>query len=171
MEPLASEPGGAGPAPAAGFTLIEVMVVVLIIGILATVLVIVAAPGDAATADREARRLAALLELAMGESRASGQSIAWSPERDGYSFWRRTDDGDWTRYPESSVYRQRSLPGNTALGEVRVDGREVPPGERVTFSPYGLRAAIRATLGAGNAQVVLEGSALGRVALQRIHPD
>ena len=82
------------PARGSGFTLIEVMVVAVIIAVLSSMLVLVAMPGDAALADKEARRLAALLELASAEARASGQSIAWAPERDGYSFWQRSDDGE-----------------------------------------------------------------------------
>ena len=63
----------------AGFTLIEILVAMAIVGVLAAILVLVAAPGEATQARNEARRLAALLELTFGEARASGQSIAWSP--------------------------------------------------------------------------------------------
>ena len=52
-------PPGALPARIGGFTLIEVMVVVVIIAVLSSMLVIVAMPGDAAQVDKEARRLAA----------------------------------------------------------------------------------------------------------------
>jgi general secretion pathway protein H len=158
-------------APARGFTLIEVMVIVLIVGVVSAALAIATAPGEAAIAEREARRLAALLELAMAESRASGQSMGWSPEGNGYSFWWRTDGGDWARYPENSVYRSRAFPAKIELANVHVDGREVASGDRVTFSPVGLRSAIRATLSAGNAQIDLRGGVLGRVSTQRLHPD
>jgi type II secretion system protein H len=150
-----------------GFTLIEVMVVVVIIAVLSSMLVIVAMPGDAALADREARRLAALLELASAEARASGESIAWSPEGDGYSFWQRSDDGEWTRFPETSIYRHRSFGGRTELREVLIDARILPQGDRITMSPYGTRGLIEATIAGGNAQITLRGGVLGRISLQR----
>jgi general secretion pathway protein H len=170
MEPLARARRKLRCAAAAGFTLIEMMVVVLILGVLAAVVGLAAAPGDAAMAESEARRLCALLELAMAEPRASGQSIAWSAEHNAYSFWHRDEAGDWRRFPSDSVYRQRLLPLPAALATVRLDGREAAPGESITFAPYGLRAAIRATLSTHTVQFSIEGDVLGRVTLQRLHP-
>ena len=155
------------PAGIGGFTLIEVMVVVVIIAVLSSMVVIVAIPGDAAQADKEARRLATLLELASAEARASGQSIAWSPEGDGYSFWQRSDDGEWTRFPETSVYRHRSFDGRAEFREVLCDARVLPQGDRITLSPYGTRGLIEATIGGGNARITLRGGVLGRISLQR----
>jgi type II secretion system protein H len=151
----------------AGFTLIEVMVVVVIIAVLSSMLVISAMPNEAALAHKEARRLAVLLELASAEARASGQSIAWSPERDGYSFWQRSDDGDWARFPDSSVYRRRSFGGQTELREVLVDDRVLPEGDRINLAPYGTRSLIAATITGGNARITLRGGVLGRISLQR----
>ena len=155
------------PARIGGFTLIEVMVMVVIIAVLSSMLVIVAMPGGAAQVDKEARRLATLLELASAEARAGGQSIAWSPESDGYSFWQRSDDGEWTRFPDSSVYRHRSFAGRAEFREVLVDARVLPQGDRIILSPYGNRGLIEATMGSGNARITLRGSVLGRISLQR----
>jgi len=155
------------PARDSGFTLIEVMLVVVIIAVLSSMLVIVALPGDAALADKEARRLAALLELAFAETRASGQSVAWSPERAGYSFWQRNEDGEWNRFPDTSVYRRRTFGGQTEFRAVLIDARELPQGDRVTISPYGTRGLIEATIAGGNAQFILRGDVLGRISLQR----
>ena len=140
---------------------------VVIIAALSSMLVIVAMPGDAAQVDKEARRLAALLELASAEARAGGQSIAWSPESDGYSFWQRTDDGEWARFPETSVYRHRSFAGRAEFREVLFDARVLPQGDLITLSPYGTRGLIEATIGSGNAQITLRGGVLGRISLQR----
>jgi general secretion pathway protein H len=150
-----------------GFTLIEVMVVVVIIAVLSAMLVFMAMPGDAELADKEARRLAALLELASAETRASGESIAWSSEGDGYSFWQRSYDGEWTRFPETSIFRQRSFGGRAELRAVFVDARLLPQGDRITMSPYGTRGLIEATIAGGNAQITLRGGILGRISLQR----
>ena len=155
------------PARNSGFTLIEIMVVVVIIAVLSSMLVIAAIPGDAAQADKEARRLAALLELASAEARASGQSIAWSPEGDGYSFWQKADDGEWTPFPDTSVYRHRSFDGRAAFGEILLDARVLPQGERITMSPFGTRGLIEATIAGGNTQITLRGGVLGRISLQR----
>ena len=149
----------------AGFTLIELLVAMSIVGVLSATLVFVAKPGDATLARKEARRLAALLELALAETRASGRGIAWSPVTGGYAFWRKADDGEWVAFAEDSPFRRRSLPGGTALLDVTVDAQPLAPGERIVLSPYGLSGAIRATLSGGGARVTLRGGALRRILL------
>lgn len=68
------------PAPGArGFTLIELLVVLFIVA-LASGLVAVSLPDRAqGRLDEDAERLAALLETARAESRASGIEVRWEP--------------------------------------------------------------------------------------------
>ena len=167
MEPLV--PCHFDPARRAGFTLIELLVVLAIIGVIAAAVTVIALPGDAGRARAEARRLAALLESAMRESRASGHAIAWSAERDRYAFWQRGEDGDWVTYPPQSVYRPRALAERIALAAVRVDGRELARGERVVFAPQGLRRRVSATVAGADAWFSIEGDLIGRVTLERVH--
>ena len=61
-------------ADESGFTLIEVMVVVVIIAVLSSMLVIVAMPGDIALADKEARR--ADMEARRADTEASRADTA-----------------------------------------------------------------------------------------------
>jgi type II secretion system protein H len=154
-----------------GFTLIELLVVVAIIAVVAGSVAILAVPGEAAAAREEARRLAALLESAMRDARASGHSIAWSAEPHRYAFWQRGEDGDWVLYPPGSHYRSRALLESTELTNVRVDGRFIASGERVVFAPYGLRSELRATLTGGGAQFTIEGDVIGRVSLARVYAN
>jgi general secretion pathway protein H len=149
----------------AGFTLIEILVTMAIIGVLSVVIVLAAAPDEAAHARTEARRLAALLELALGETRASGTSIAWSPSPDGYAFLRQGEDGEWQGFPADSPYRRRSLPAGVSLGAVQLDAQPLRPGERIVITPYGLGAAIQATITGGAASITLRGGMFGRITL------
>jgi general secretion pathway protein H len=155
----------------AGFTLIELLVVLAIFAVVASAVAISAVPGEADAARDDARRLAALLESAMRDSRASGRVIAWSAERQGYAFWYRGEDGDWTLYPRYSLYRPRALAGRTELTAVLVDGRSLAPGERVLFAPHGLRSELRATVAAPGALFTIEGNVLGRVSLARVYAN
>jgi len=154
-----------------GFTLIEVLVVLAIMAVVAAAVVVVGIPGDAEAARAEARRLASLLESAMRESRASGRSIAWSAAPQGYAFWQRGEDGDWVLYPRTSLYRSRALSGRAELTRVRVDGRDLPPGERVVFAPYGLRSELSATVAGAGEQFVIYGDVIGRVSFARVYAN
>ena len=149
----------------AGFTLIEILVTMAIISVLSVVIVFAATPGEAAQARTEARRLAALLELALGEARASGQSIAWSPSPDGYAFLRMSEDGEWQGFPADSAYRRRSLPAGVALDAVHLGAQPLRRGERIVIRPYGLGADIQATIAGGGTNITLRGGPLGRVRL------
>ena len=148
-----------------GFTLIEVLVTLVLVAVLSTMLVIVASPSAAAQARTEGRRLAALIELALAEARASGQSIAWSPVPGGYAFFRRAEDGGWVGFADDSVYRRRSLPDGVLLRDVTVEAHPLRDGERIVMSPYGLAGAMTATVAAGDAGFTLRGGPLGRVSL------
>jgi general secretion pathway protein H len=71
---------------ARGFTLIELMVVIVIIA-LGTALAALALPDARDTAlTRDAERLAALLESARAQSRAAGVPVSWRPTADGFAF-------------------------------------------------------------------------------------
>lgn len=161
-------PAQPGTGRQRGYTLIEVMVVVVVIAALSSMVVLSTMPNDGAQAENEARRLATLLELSMAEARASGRTIAWSAETDGYSFWQASEDGEWTRYPDTSIYRQRVFGGRTEFRQVLVDARELAPGDRVILSPYGSRGLIEATIAGGNSRFILRGGVVGRMSLQRI---
>jgi type II secretion system protein H len=155
-----------GGARRAGFTLIEILVAMCIVGVLSVVLVLAVAPGNASQARTEARRLATLLELVLAETRASGRSIAWSPEPDGYAFLRKADDGEWQSFAADSPYRRRTLPAGVSLDAVQLDAQPLRSGERIVITPYGLSGAIRATIAGGGVRIVLRGGAIGRITLE-----
>ncbi len=66
--------------PESGFTLVELMVVLLIIGITLGMTMLQLMPDKRAVLRQETERLALLLENAALEAQASGQALAWSGE-------------------------------------------------------------------------------------------
>lgn len=71
--------GRGGRARPRGFTLVELLVVVAVVGIAAAAVVVSVRDPQATQLEREAIRLVALLEAARAESRASGVSVWWWP--------------------------------------------------------------------------------------------
>ncbi len=71
---------------AAGFTLIELMVVVAIIAVASAGVVFALRDANGAPLDREAQRLSALLESARARSRLSGQPVRWVADAHGFHF-------------------------------------------------------------------------------------
>lgn len=74
-----SAPGNK-PARSGGFTLIELLVVVALIAITSATISLALRDPTELQLQREAQRLAALLEAARAESRASGLAVRWIPK-------------------------------------------------------------------------------------------
>jgi general secretion pathway protein H len=84
-----SAPGNRSFAPrvrAAGSTLIELMVVLSIIAIAAAGISFALRDAAGAPLDRDAQRLAALLESARARSRLTGQPVRWVAQPEGFRF-------------------------------------------------------------------------------------
>ncbi|SDS18853.1 general secretion pathway protein H [Halopseudomonas litoralis] len=75
-----------------GFTLIELMIVLIIIGVATAAISLDIAPAPDENLRRDARELALRLTTAQNEVRIDGRVIAWQALGDGYQFVR----GTWT---------------------------------------------------------------------------
>lgn len=82
-----------------GFSLIELMVVLVIIGIATAAIALRVAPDPAEPLRLDARELALRLTTAQQEVRIDGRVITWEARGDGYQFVR----GTWVRSPGSVV--------------------------------------------------------------------
>lgn len=82
-----------------GFSLIEVMVVLVMIGIIAGTISVSIAPTAGSTLRLDARELAQRMTAAQQQVRLDGRVIVWQARGDGYAFMR----GTWTAVPGSVV--------------------------------------------------------------------
>ena len=93
-----------------GYTLVEVLVVVAILGVLLTVTTL-GMRGDATRPlQAEAERLARNLELAQARTRLNAWRIAFTVAENSYTFWRRGESGNWQAFDGDSDLKARTLP-------------------------------------------------------------
>ena len=69
-----------------GFTLIELMVVLAIVGVGAATVSLALRDASSHALQRDGERLAALLDAARARSRASGVPVRWQPAEGGFRF-------------------------------------------------------------------------------------
>lgn len=126
---------------AGGFTLMEMLVVVLIIGILVGTVSAKLQPRNRDLLHVEAERLAQLMELAMQEAQITGAAVAWTSDGYRYRFWRQGGDQVWSEIRDDDLLRARNLPGGMVISQLRNEAGRVQPNLRLEFPVDGSMAA------------------------------
>ena len=142
------------PARTNGFTLVELMVVLVILG-LATAAVVIAIPDPAAQVSDDADSFAARLVTARDLAVVGGHDIAVRIDAQGYDFSRR-DDERWQATTAKALQPRRWGTGVVALN--RIDGSET-----MVFDTTGLATPALVTLQRGSSRASVSVDAAGGV--------
>ena len=146
-----------------GFTLIEMLVVLMIMGLFVGLVSAITRPDDRAVLRLEADRLTQLLDFAAAEAQLSGRSIAWTADASSYRFWRSDDDANWSEIRDSELLRVRSLPQGIALAGFRVENMRPQGAMRLEFAPQGSSLAFTIVMNMGTERYTVTGSPVGDV--------
>lgn len=98
-----------------GFTLIEIMVVLVIIGVVVTFVTLsIGADPQSKALETEARRLLSLVELASEESVLRSNELALKFTESSYEFF-TLENGQWQAVEDDPQYRKRDLPKGMSM--------------------------------------------------------
>jgi len=118
-----------------GFTLIEILVVIAILGVAAAAAVLSLSTSDARLLQEETARLGALFRIAQNEARISGRALVWEADAQGYRF--RPLDEEAARDWNDEILRARRWPFPVRA----VEGGPIVFGREPLLEPAQLRIA------------------------------
>ncbi len=141
-----------------GFTLLELLVVLVIMAIGFATVVIALRPDPRSAVRQEGDRLAALLGMASEESDTRGAPLAWVGNDAGYEFQAReiTDAGpEWRVVTGDDLLHPRSLPSGMVIRAIQVDGMPLRIGQRVKLDG---EHALTLEIASGEAHALVSGT-------------
>ncbi|NBF02233.1 type II secretion system minor pseudopilin GspH [Pseudomonas sp. Fl5BN2] len=140
-----------------GFTLIELMVVLVIIGIASAAVGLSIKPDPLQLLRKDAERLAQLLQVAQAEARADGRPINWRANAKGFAFSRREDTGNGIDdFRNDNQLRPRNW--ETPSLQVRIE-----PKQRLVLNAEWINPALRVVLSDGQHRLSVERTAAGQL--------
>ncbi|HTQ02116.1 MAG TPA: type II secretion system minor pseudopilin GspH [Casimicrobiaceae bacterium] len=149
-----------------GFTLVEILVVLAILAIAASLAVLAYNGSDRDRAMREARRFAGALEHAAARAQTHAETLGASADGAAWRFWRRDrDSGRWQPLGDDEVLAAHALPDAMTIVPTSYSGRPVDPGVIVPLRATGRNEPFTFELDARDARLVLAADPLNRVAV------
>ncbi|MDA8329300.1 MAG: GspH/FimT family pseudopilin [Betaproteobacteria bacterium] len=153
---------------ATGFSLIEIIVVLLLMGVISALIVVNIAPDDKKQVRMESEKLAGLFEQAAMEARVSGETIAWTSDGNGYFFQEKSPDSDWTAM-NNDIYRPHQLPKNITIQTAAIDQAGLTSGGQLIFSASGINPPFDMVMTKQQIQMRISGDAMNRVSVEPYH--
>lgn len=153
---------GRASKPMSGFTLIEIMVVLLIVAITIGMVGVNLQRGDNNRAQDETNRIVILLQAAREEAILQGQVFAVQFTKDGYRFLRSSTKGKLELIEKDDVFSPRTLEEGVML-TFTIDGAAADTEAGLILDPSGSFTPFVLTLRVGEAAWQALGLANGKI--------
>ena len=148
-----------------GFTLVELMVVLAIIGITLGMVSFNAMPSPRQNLQGEASRIALLLQLARDEAIVRNRLVAFEANGDVYRFLVREDNG-WAAVTGDDLLREREFKGGPV--KLMIDPASSGPGNpmRITFGREPVDRPFVLTMAIGEDRVSIHADGVGHFVVE-----
>ena len=152
----AVQPGRA----ARGFTLVEIMVVLVIIGITLGMVSLNAMPSPRQNLQAEASRIALLLQLARDEAIVRNRLVAFEADSEHYRFLVR-NEGGWEPVTQDDLLRERPFKGGPVDLSIEPPGAGAGTPMRITFGREPVDKPFVLSMAIGNDKVAIRADGIG----------
>ena len=151
--------------PAYGFTLLELLVVMVIVGITLGMVSFNAMPSERQALQSDAQRIALLLQLARDEAIVRNRPIAFEAEAEGYRFLLR-EDNVWQVIQHDDLLRERKFKRTPVTYSINPPSPELDAALRIIFGREPVSPPFVLTLAVGDAQVAIRADGIGHFAVE-----
>ena len=150
----------------AGFTLVEILVVVAIIAITAGLATLAFDGDDRGTSAREAKRFAGALEHASARAQGRAETLGVSADVEGWRFWRREADANrWLPFSGDDVLDAHRLPAGMSVAPLSFAGKALPADAIVPLRASGRNEPYAFVLTGKTSRILLTADPLNRVTM------
>ena len=148
-----------------GFTLVELLVVMVIIGITLGLATLNALPSPRQDLENEAKRIALLLQLARDEALVRHRLVAFEANGERYRFMVRGDTG-WEPVTRDDLLRERSFKNPPLRLVLEPSGTGGPDMLRITFGREPVDRPFVLTLASGANAVAIRADGVGHFTVE-----
>ena len=148
-----------------GFTLVELMVVLAIIGISLGLVSFNAMPSAAQNLEGEARRIALLLQLARDEAIVRNRLVAFEADGDNYRFLIRNETR-WDLVVNDDMLRERPFKGAPVRLSIEPPGVGSGNPMRITFGREPVDKPFVLTMAIGEQHVAIRADGIGHFVVE-----
>lgn len=149
----------------AGFTLLEILVVVAILGLAAAIGYATLDRDHHGTLAREARRFAGALEYALQRAQLRHETLGVSASGSAWQFWQRGEDGRWRPLAGDAELAPRALPSPVTAAALTYAGRPLAEDAIVPLRASGRNDPAAFVLRAQTLDATVSTDPLNRVAI------
>ncbi|HYD81199.1 MAG TPA: type II secretion system minor pseudopilin GspH [Paucimonas sp.] len=148
-----------------GFTLLELLVVLVIAGIMLGVVSFNAMPSERQVLQNDAQRIALLLQLARDEAIVRNRPIAFEADDTRYRFLIRDDKG-WQPIPQDDMLREREFKRAPVMLSIDPPLPQQDNVLRIVFGREPVDKPFVLTLSSGDERVALKADGIGHYTVE-----
>ena len=148
-----------------GFTLLELLIVMVIVGITLGMVSFNAMPDERQLLQREAQRIALLLQTAREEAIVRNRPIAFEAEADRYRFLLH-EDNTWQSLDQDEMLREREFKRSPVAFTISPPAPEQMPPLRIVFGREPVSKPFLLTMSIGEVQASIRADGIGHFTVE-----